>query len=195
MAKKKVAKVVVKKKRWVTVLAPKLFNERDIGEMHVEDPQSAVGRKLTVSMATITGEPRKQNTMVKFLISRFAGEKLMTEIIGYRLNTAATKRMIRRNRSKIDDSIVYKTADEKKVRVKPMIITRNKMQSGAKGEIRRLMKDFLAKNIVKLNYEQLMREIVLGKFQKAMHETVKKLCPLAGSEIKNIELIMPKKIS
>ncbi|MBW2994468.1 hypothetical protein KY315_03540, partial [Candidatus Woesearchaeota archaeon] len=60
---------------------------------------------------------------------------------------------------------------------------------------RRLMKDFLAKNIVKLNYEQLMREIVLGKFQKAMHETVKKLCPLAGSEIKNIELIMPKKIS
>ena len=45
MAKKQVAKVVVKKKRWVPVIAPKLFNEREIGEMHVEEPKNAVGRK------------------------------------------------------------------------------------------------------------------------------------------------------
>lgn len=193
MAKKKTAKVIVKKKRWVPVIAPKLFNEKAIGEMHVEDPQAAVGRKLTVSMATITGEPRKQNIMLKFLISSFAGEKLNTQIIGYKLNHAGTKRMIRRNRSKIDDSIIYVTADEKKVRVKPLIVTRNRAQGGTKMEIRKRVKGHLSEVIGKTKYEQLMKEIIQGKFQRAMQDVAKKICPIAASEIKNIELQIPKK--
>ena len=193
MAKKKAAKVVVKKKRWVPVIAPKLFNEREIGEMHVEEPQSAVGRKLTVSMATITGEPRKQNIMVKFLISGFAGEKLMTQLIGYRLNTAATKRMMRRNRSKIDDSLTYKTADEKKIRLKPMIVTRGRAQGGTRSELRKRMKEHLTNTIAKTNFEQLMRDIIQGKFQRAMQDALRKTFPVTGSEVRNIELIIPRK--
>jgi len=193
MAKKRTAKVVVKKKRWVPVIAPKLFNEREIGEMHVEDPQSAVGRKLTVSMATITGEPRKQNIMVKFLISGFAGEKLMTQLIGYKLNTAATKRMMRRNRSKLDDSLTYKTADEKKIRLKPMIVTRGRAQGGTRSELRKRMKEHLTNTIAKTNYEQLMRDIIQGKFQRAMQDALRKTFPVTGSEVRNIELIIPKK--
>ena len=193
MAKKKAAKVVVKKKRWVPVIAPKLFNEREIGEMHVEDPQSAVGRKLTVSMATITGEPRKQNIMVKFLISGFAGEKLMTQLVGYKLNTAATKRMMRRNRSKLDDSLTYKTADEKKIRLKPMIVTRGRAQGGTRSELRKRMKEHLTNTIAKTNFEQLMRDIIQGKFQRAMQDALKKTFPVTGSEVRNIELLIPKK--
>jgi len=193
MAKKRTAKVVVKKKRWVPVIAPKLFNEREIGEMHVEDPQTAVGRKLTVSMATITGEPRKQNIMVKFLISGFAGEKLMTQLIGYKLNTAATKRMMRRNRSKLDDSLTYKTADEKKIRLKPMIVTRGRAQGGTRSELRKRMKEHLTNTIAKTNYEQLMRDIIQGKFQRAMQDALRKTFPVTGSEVRNIELIIPKK--
>jgi ribosomal protein S3AE len=194
MAKKQVAaKVVVKKKRWVPLIAPKLFNERQIGEMHVEEPKNAVGRKLSVSMATITGEPQKQNIMAKFLITSFAGEKLMTEIIGYRLNTAATKRLMRRNRSKIDDSIVYKTADDKKVRVKPLIVTRGRAQGGTKSALRKQLNDFLAKNIAKMPFEQLMKDIINKKFQRSISDALKKTYPVAGSEIRNIELILPKK--
>ena len=193
MAKKKAAKVVVKKKRWVPVIAPKLFNEKEIGEMHVEEPQATIGRKLTVSMAAVTGDPRKQNTMLKFLISGVVGEKLQTELIGYRLNTAAIKRLMRRNRSKIDDSILFKTADEKKVRVKPLIVTRGRAQGGVKSAIRKQIKEYLSKTITKTKYEVLMREILQGKFQRTMQDTLRKTFPVAGSEIRNIELIIPKK--
>ena len=193
MAKKQVAKVVVKKKRWVPVIAPKLFNEREIGEMHVEEPSAAIGRKLSVSMTTITGEPQKQNIMAKFLITGFVGEKLQTEMVGYMLNTAATKRLMRRNRSKIDDSIVYKTSDEKKVRIKPLLVTRGRAQGGTKAALRKLMKEYLAKTVVKMSFEQLIREIINKKFQRALSDALRKIYPIAGSEIRNIELIIPKK--
>ncbi|MBW3002838.1 hypothetical protein KY338_06785 [Candidatus Woesearchaeota archaeon] len=193
MAKKQVAKVVVKKKRWVPVIAPKLFNEKQIGEMHVEEPKNAVGRKLSVSMTTITGEPQKQNIMAKFLITSFAGEKLNTDMIGYRLNNAATKRLMRRNRSKIDDSIVFKTADDKKIRIKPLVVTRGRAQGGTKAALRKLMKDYLAKTIAKASFENLLREIINKKFQRALSDALRKIYPIAGSEIRNIELIIPKK--
>lgn len=193
MAKKQAAKVVVKKKRWVPVIAPKLFNEKQIGEMHVEEPKNAVGRKLSVSMTTITGEPQKQNILAKFLISSFAGEKLMTDMIGYRLNTAATKRLMRRNRSKIIDSIVYKTADDKRIRIKPLVVTRGRAQGGTKSALRKLMKDFLAKNIAKMSFEQLMKDIINKKFQRSLADALRKLYPIAGSEIRSIELVLPKK--
>jgi small subunit ribosomal protein S3Ae len=193
MAKKQAAKVVVKKKRWVLVVAPKLFNEREIGEMHVEEPKNAVGRKFSVSVTTLTGEPQKQNIMAKFLITGFVGERLQTELIVYKLNTAATKRLMRRNRSKIDDSIVYTTEDGKKVRVKPMVITRGRAQGGVKSEIRRKMKEHLSNTIPKTQYEQLMREIIQGKFQRTMQDSLRKTHPVAGSEIRHIELIIPKK--
>ncbi|MBD3303762.1 hypothetical protein GF343_01330 [Candidatus Woesearchaeota archaeon] len=193
MAKKQAAKVVVKKKRWVHVIAPKLFNEKQIGEMHVEEPKNAVGRKLSVSMTTITGEPKKQNIMAKFLITSFAGEKLMTDIIGYKLNTAATKRLMRRNRSKIDDSIVYKTSDDKKVRIKPLLVTRGRAQGGTKSALRKQIKEYLAKNISKMTFEQLMKDIINKKLQRAISDALKKTYPVAGCEIRNIELILPKK--
>jgi len=193
MAKKQAAKVVVKKKRWVPVIAPKLFNEKQIGEMHVEEPKNAVGRKLSVSMTTITGEPQKQNILVTFLISNFAGEKLMTDIVGYKLNTAATKRLMRRNRSKITDSIAYKTVDDKQIRIKPLVVTRGRAQGGTRSALRKQMKDYLAKNISKMSFEQLMREIINKKFQRALSDSLRKTYPVAGSEIKSIELILPKK--
>ncbi|MBW3004321.1 hypothetical protein KY310_00620 [Candidatus Woesearchaeota archaeon] len=193
MAKKQAAKVVVKKKRWVAVIAPKLFNEKEIGEMHVEEPKNAVGRKLSVSMTTITGEPQKQNIMAKFLITSFAGERLLTEMIGYKLNTAATKRLMRRNRSKIDDSITYKTADDKKVRIKPLIVTRGRAQGGTKAALRKQMKDFLAKTVEKTSFENLLKDIIHKKLQKSISDALRKTYPIAGSEIRNIELILPKK--
>lgn len=193
MAKKQAAKVVVKKKRWVLVTAPKLFNEKEIGEMHVEDPRNAVGRKFSVSVTTLTGEPQKQNILAKFLITGFVGERLQTDLIGYRMNNAATKRLMRRNRSKIDDSLVFTTEDGKKVRVKPMVITRGRAQGGTRSELRKKMKDHLSKTIAKSKYEQLMREIIQGRFQRTMQDSLRKTHPVASSEIRQIELIIPKK--
>lgn len=193
MAKKQAAKVVVKKKRWVPVIAPKLFNEKVIGEMHVEEPKSAVGRKLSLSISIITGEPQKQNIKAKFLINDFAGEKLVTRLIGYRLNNAAVKRLVRRNRTRIEDSVVYKTADDKKVRIKPLIVTRGRAQSGVQLSLRKLAKDYLAKNIAKVPFEQLMKEILGKKFQKSLADNLRKNFPIASVEVKSIELVNSKK--
>jgi len=117
----------------------------------------------------------------------------MTQLIGYKFNNDATKRMMRRNRSKLDDSLTYKTADEKKIRLKPMIVTRGRAQGGTRSELRKRMKEHLTNTIAKTNYEQLMRDIIQGKFQRAMQDALRKTFPVTGSEVRNIELIIPKK--
>jgi ribosomal protein S3AE len=100
---------------------------------------------------------------------------------------------MRRNRSKIDDSLVYKTADEKKVRIKPLIVTRGRAQGGTKAAIRKLMKEHLTKTVAKISYENLLREIIQGKFQRTMQDFLRKTHPIAAAEVRNIELIIPKK--
>jgi len=52
-------KTVIKKKKWVPIQAPKLFNEQIIGESLVGEAQELVGRRATVSLMTLTGDPQK----------------------------------------------------------------------------------------------------------------------------------------
>jgi small subunit ribosomal protein S3Ae len=173
------------KKAWYVVLAPKLFNEMQIGETFVADPQLSIGKIITVSLTTLTNDIQRQHINIIFKVTGVAkGNILQTEMIGYRFSPGATRRFVRRARSKLDDSFTAITADGKKLRLKPLLVTRARSTGGTEAAIRKAARDFFTVFLSRNKLEQFWAELLQHNVQRALGEKLKKLSPLSAVELR-----------
>ena len=77
MGKRQYTKIALKKKKkqWFTIVAPREFNEMEIGESLAPDTQSLVNRRISLSLGFLTGDLRRQNTKVLFRINEIKNDK------------------------------------------------------------------------------------------------------------------------
>lgn len=188
------AAVVVKKKKWVAIRAPKLFNEQLIGESYVGEAQELVGRNVTVSLMVLTGDPQKQTVNVSFKITGVKDNAAFCELIGYQVIPSAAKKLMRRQRSKIDDSFIVETADKKYIRVKPLIVTKGRTTHSTMAAMRKLERAYIAKTISKMDFENFVKEVVQKKLQHGLGQLLRLLYPIGACEIRMLELIPAEKI-
>ncbi|RJP56756.1 MAG: hypothetical protein C4541_11535 [Candidatus Auribacter fodinae] len=191
---KATSSVVIKKKKWVPIVAPKLFNEQVLGESFVAEADELKGRSAKVSLMVLTGDPQKQTVTVGFKVTGVDNGRAVTEFVSYRLLPAAARKLMRRRRSKIDDSFVIETQDKKVLRIKPMIVTRTRAQGALLASLRALERAYLAKIISQLDFESFVREVVQKKLQQGLGQALRKLCPIGVCEIRQFELIAPEKV-
>ena len=189
MAKATKAAVQVKKKRWVPILAPKMFNEISMGDTYITEPAEAVGRAISVSVMTLTGEPGKQYISAGFVITDAAGEKLHTAIRSYKILPSALRKLVRRNKDKFEDSFACMTADKQIMRMKPFVVTRNKTTGSVMAALRKATRDRVAQLVAPLTAEQLFGEIIGGKLQKAVFDTIRKTYPIGAVEFRWVRML------
>ncbi|MBW2977331.1 hypothetical protein KY331_00650 [Candidatus Woesearchaeota archaeon] len=178
----------VRKKQWFQIVAPKLFNNQPIGEVFLYDAADAVGRYVNVNLMNLTRDVRRQNIKIKFVINRVSDNIAHTDIAGYEMIPASIKRMVRRGKSKIEISLVVETADRKKVRIKPILITRFLVKSSVSIGLRKKAEEIIDKNFRKTPYAALVQEIVAHKFQSNLKRSLSKIYPLRVCEIKNMSI-------
>ncbi|OYT32458.1 hypothetical protein DRJ22_02410 [Candidatus Woesearchaeota archaeon] len=191
MAKKK--SLSIKKKHWVNIHAPKIFNEQVIGETYTSDVDSMINRFLSVSLANITNEPQKQNISIKFKITGVKEGSLETEVYGLSMLPAAVKRLVRRNRCKIDDSFVVQTKDKKVVRIKPIVLTRGKPTSSVLSAMKKFVRAHIALRFSKLNFNDFVQEVINKRFHHDLLKPLKKIYPVAVFEIREFSVVPPEK--
>lgn len=189
MAKQQTAAEKIRKKKWFPVLAPKLFKERVIGEIPLYESGSMLNRGLTVNMMNLTGDPKSQHINVKVRINEVKEGKGMTEILGLEIMPSSVKRLVRRDRTKIDDSVVVQTSDKKIVRIKPLLITNNVVDTSVTKSIRTRVRNNLSRFVSKLTYERLVEEILSYKLQKFIGNLACKITPIRTSEIRAFMLV------
>ncbi len=178
-----------RKKRWFPIMAPKLFNQQVLGKSYVYEGSTLLGRILTVNMMTLTRNIRKQNIKVKFKIEELKGSNLTTSMMSYELIPSAVKRLVRRSKNKIEESFVVKTGDNVKIRIKPLIITRNKIKSSIVIALRKKLVEELTKRIGKLNFEALIKDMISNKLQKDVKYSLNKVYPVKISEIRVLKVL------
>ncbi len=194
MVAKGATAVVVKKKRWVKIQAPKLFSEQVIGESYVVDVKDLVGRHVTVSLMVLTGDPQKQSVHVSFKITGINNDMATTEIVGYTLLPSAAKKLMRRNRGKIEDSFMVESADKKVVLIKPLIITRGATSGSVLATMRKLERAYVSKMISKMDTDSIVRDIVQKKLQHGLGQLLRFLYPIGACEIRQFEFIPIEKV-
>lgn len=183
------AKTKIRKKRWFPILAPKLFREGVLGETIVDDPQLMMGKTLTQNLMNLTGDVRRQQVNIKFIVTKIQNDHALTEVIGYHLMPASVRRLVRRRSEKIDMSFICSTLDNKKVSIKPLIVTKTLASNSIVTVLRNLTVDTLTKSIKKMSYESLINDLVAYKLQRSLRERLNKIFPLKICEIRYMQLV------
>ncbi len=171
------------KKRWFTLVAPKLLQEKELGQTLAYDPKGVIGKTMKTNLSTITGDIKRQNSEIKLIVKDIQGDKAVTSIIGYKLLPASLKRNVRKGRTRIDEVIRAVTKDEQVVTIKIVVVTQNVIQGSVKTAFHNEIKRIWLKKIAQNNYDYIVEQVVSGRLYKEMKDKLKKLYPLRLFEV------------
>jgi len=185
--KKQVVKTV--KKKWYGIYSTGHFDNVKIGETLLDDPQKIVGKPVKVNLMSLTNNMRQQQVLLHYSVDKLEGDKGLASWKGLELNSGFLKRIVRRRSTRIDDSLVLKTNDEKLVRVKPMIITRHNISTTLKSEIRKAAIKFLVERIGSMDFNSILSNTINLSIQKDLKNALLKFCPIKTVEIRVVEAL------
>lgn len=176
-----------KKKIWYSVVASKEFNNIFIGEIPSFDSKNLVGKCINVNLFSLIREPKKQNVNIRFKISNVTDKNASCDMVGYELSSSFIKRMMRRTKSKVDDSFAVETKDKVKLRIKPFIVTKNKVQRSVLSAIKKESRDLLGKAIKERVFSSVIGDILGGRLQKEVRIKMNKIYPIAVFELRAVK--------
>ncbi len=180
-------KLVKKKKNWYNIIGSGAFKDVDLGETIAYDDKQLIGRKLNINLMEITGDVKKQSARLIFKIKDVNGNRAVADLIGYEMLSAHTKRLVRELRSKVDDSFITETKDKIKIKVKPLILTRNLVSKSISSSLRKKSRELLNEELNKNDYGNIINMLVNNKIQRQLRDSLKKIYPLAGYEVRMLE--------
>jgi len=178
-----------KKKSWYTILAPKLFNNTVVGETLSTSPALLEGRTIDHNLMYLSGDARNQNILVKLVIDSVKEGKALTSMVGYRIMPTALKRYVRKGKDKIEDSVYFRTADNKIVWVKPFILTYLNTTRAKRTDVRLNVRSQLAYYFSKTTFDAMLNDIVSGQLQNKIRQNIRKIIPIRGVEIRSMLLV------
>lgn len=184
MATKKQVATKIRKKKWLTLIAPKLFNEQPLGETPTYENDEVLGKHLIFNLMNLARDAKKQGINLRFRVKEIKGEKAYTELIGYEILPSSIRRLVRREKDKVDDSFIVSTKDNFRVVIKPLLITRNKTKGSILTRLRKEAKIAYLQLAKKVVLADLLSNAVTGGLQKTIKDRLNKIYPLKVSEIK-----------
>lgn len=182
-----------KKKRWISIVGNKPFENKDLGESYVADAESLVGRNLKLNLMTVLGNPRKQNINIGFTITEAKENKGHATVNGFEMISSTLKRFVRRNKDKVEDSFLAKTKSGKLLRIKPLIITQANTYKSEQTRLRLTAREQIRDYTSKNEFEAIVQDLIDGKLQKTLKENLSKLYPLRAAEIRSAKIVEVEK--
>jgi len=178
-----------KKKKWYSIAAPAIYNNEIIGETSVMESSQLVGKAITVNLMTLTKSMKKQSQNITFKITELKENVGQTKTYRFEMQPSSIKRLVRAGRDRVDESFIVKTKDEQYARVKPLFITRNKQPMGVQTKLRKVGTAVIRKYAEAITFEEFVKDVVDGKVQKTLRDTVMKITPLRNADIRVVELV------
>ncbi|MFL2493167.1 MAG: SAP domain-containing protein [Candidatus Thalassarchaeum sp.] len=179
-----------KSKRWYSIRAPRNpWSFKIIGETIAEEEEMLLGRHYEILQYELDGDFSKMNVKVQFRIYDVIGSDALTEYIGHELLKDHIRRQVRRDRGKIDDTIDLVTKDGYYIRVKPMMITRNKIKASQKQEMRSQARDLIIKFGATTTWVDIQKATLDGTLETQIREAASKIQPVRDVMIRRVQLI------
>ncbi len=183
-----------KKKRWHRVLAPKLFNEQELGKTPALEPGMLEGRTVAASLMMLIHDMKQAGTTVTFEVDRVQGDTAFTRVKEIEITPSSIKRLVRRHRDRIEDSFIITTKDGISVRIKPFAVTKNCANNSVGTAIRKALRAEIYRIGGKITYETLITDIISRRMQNGLRAALNKIFPLRNCEIRKLTLLPNQKI-
>ncbi len=182
-----------KLKSWYSVIAPKIFEEKKVGDIVGIDDESVLNRKIVTNLGSITGQLPHGYTIVKLRINEVKGKTAYTKLIGHELLRSYLRTLARRRMSLIDDVVKVSTKDGVDVVVKYAIITQNKVSGANRAAIRRIAKELVVDKGAKEDFVSFMQLMLFRKLSSQIYNKVKEILPIKRVEVIKSEVVEPKR--
>lgn len=193
MAVKRKTKVMDKwkQKKWFSVVTPGIFDGRALCEVVAAEDKQLMNRIIKTSLADIgvTGTSQvAMFTSLRFRINDVKGNTAYTTLIGHEVAPSYMKTFARRGRSLIHQVVDVKTKDGNEVRLKAIAVTGARVSENTKRNIRSLMVQEIKAGGSSLSFDELMNEILYGRFVSKLYNSLKKITKMRRVEIRKSEL-------
>lgn len=171
------------------VLAPTAFALTEVGEVFANSPDKLIKRTLWINFYTLTGDISQQHIKLLFQVIKVENGKAYTIFKGHDLTRDYLRSLIRRGSSKIDGIFDVFTKDGFSLRVTLMAITQKRVKTSQEKAIRKIMREVAEQKSSRLNFDEFVREMILGKVASEVFNTAKKVCPLRRVEVRKSKLL------
>ncbi|MBT86969.1 MAG: hypothetical protein CMA62_05600 [Euryarchaeota archaeon] len=179
-----------KSKRWYSIRAPRNpWSFRIIGETLAEEPEMLIGRNYEIMQNELDGDFSKMHVKIRFRVTEVLGNDAITEFIGHQMMQDHVRRQVRRDRGKIDDTVDVVTEDGFYVRFKPLILTRERVKSSQKNEIRAIARDSILKAGASSTWVAIQKSVMDGELEAMIKEEASKISPIRMVMIRRTQLI------
>ena len=164
-----------------------LIAEGEVANLIVKSEKGTLGRKISADLSSIA---RGKLGDLIGKITEIKDDKVIAEPCGITLYASYIQRFVRRGTTKIDDSFVCESADKRKLRVKPVMITRKRVKRSVHSALVKETRDFLEKSFAEEKMIDIFLETLSGEMQRKLSKKLKRVYPLSFCEIR--ELLVEK---
>ena len=179
-----------KMKRWYTIRAPRHpWDFKRIGETIGESDEHIIGRVYEMTQQEFDGNFSKMHVVMRFRVTECVGQDALTTFIGHHHQTDHTRRQIRRYRGKVDDVVDVVTTDGYLVRMKPLIITQQRVQTSVKQDMRTRTREIIIAFAAKNTYAGVQNALLDGKLEEEIEKAVKSIYPVRSVAIRKSQLL------
>jgi len=192
MAGKKKTKVVDKwkAKKWYSVVAPPVFEGRQLCEIISSDEKNLVNRIIKRSLADIGMSSSSQLSMftnLKFRVTDIKGTTANTALIGHEVLGSYIKTFARRGKSLIHGALDIKTKDDVEVRIKMIAVTDARVSENTRRNLRTAIEEEIRRISSALTYDELMQELIYGRFSSKIFNRLKQITKMRRVEVRKSE--------
>ncbi len=174
-------------KGWYTIIAPKMFDEKVLGETPAGDPNTILNRKIEVLLINLINDSSKYYFKFKFRVNKVDGDRLLTEFDGLGCLRDYISQMIRHGVKRIDTVQDLVTKDNKKIRVKTLTLTRRRAKKEIEIAMRKFIEDKLKKKIESISLDEFVETVMNDSIKRSVMNEGSKIYPVNVFEFRKVE--------
>ncbi|RLG72948.1 MAG: 30S ribosomal protein S3ae, partial [Methanobacteriota archaeon] len=178
-----------KEKEWYTVVASPPFDDVDLGETPANNPESLIGRVMETTLKDVTNDFSKQHVKLYFQIYDVKGGIAYSQFKGHDLATDYMRSRIRRGTSRVDNITTVQTKDGYRIQVQSVVITSKRAKTSQIDAIREIMGKIVSQTAENSDFNEFIREHVLGGLASEIQREAKKITRIRRVEIKKTKVL------
>ena len=129
---------------------------------------------------------------MRLRVVKVQDKKGLTKPIDLVMLPSSVRRLIRAERARVDMSFTTESKDKVLLRIKPLLVTRDKINRSTITDLQNAAKKYLADYCAKNDYEAVFSEVARTQIQKDMRNVLEKVTPMKLVEIRAIEVELVK---
>jgi len=175
-----------KSKKWYTVVAPSMFEGKEIAEVVASDDKYLVNRIIRKSLMELGANRSSQMAMftnLSFRLSDVNGATANTKLIGHDISSSYIKTFARRGKSLIHQIVDGKTKDNEEIRLKIIAVTGARVSENTKRNIREALVEEALKGVAEGSFDEVMQDLLFGKFSSKIYNRLKQITRMRRVEV------------